>query len=78
MQNQERGQDKEVGAAILRRGSEKASFLGGGWGVGGGKVGGDIMSRGSLKCGSRSSKGVTGVLWSRQGSVPQKAQHKGL
>ena len=29
MQNQERGQDKEVGAAILRRGSEKASFLGG-------------------------------------------------
>ena len=33
MQNQERGQDKEVGAAILRRGSEKASFLGG-WVVG--------------------------------------------
>ena len=29
MQNQERGQDKEVEAAILRRGSEKASFLGG-------------------------------------------------
>ena len=34
MQNQERGQDKEVGAAILRRGSEKASFLGGGGEVG--------------------------------------------
>ena len=29
MQNQERGQDKEVEAAILRRGSEKACFLGG-------------------------------------------------
>ena len=29
MQNQERGQDKEVEAAILRRGSEKACVLGG-------------------------------------------------
>ena len=68
MQNQERGQDKEVGAAILRRGSEKASFLGGRW----------ERYHVKRKPEMWSSKGVAGVLWSRQGSAPQKTQHRGL